>query len=267
MACALVSGALLASPGAAAVAPSGEASVTWPTASGAVSGYVVFVYRDGSSIPDLPALEVGADEPRIVLTGSPGSRARIQVAAFDSLGRLGSLSPLSEEITFDDSAPPRGGSETEDCGQLTVVEGRDKIRVRDWLRDRGRTSLATILCSTFWTGADPDGREWSGDYDETRWSDDPRKARLRMKGPTTDALISALRSRLSSLNRRMLEIQLREEPRLRAKRNRSGDRIKWLLDVKIDTYDPRRQKRRPGSYRFELIAELAGDSPVVSLRP
>lgn len=63
----------------------------WEPAAGPVQGYVIFVSRDGRE----PHAEQYTLEPYTLLLGSFGQEIAIQVAAYDSQGEIGPLSPPS----------------------------------------------------------------------------------------------------------------------------------------------------------------------------
>jgi hypothetical protein len=82
-------------PGPAAV----SATVAWTEASGPVTSYRVFVSRDDAAFQ----AEDDVASASATITGVPGERVRIQVAALDKQNMMGPLSPMSEEIVFTDS--------------------------------------------------------------------------------------------------------------------------------------------------------------------
>ncbi len=80
--------------------PAAATSVTlgWDAADGPVAGYSVYVQRDGGSYD----YEGDVPDPVVRLTGPPGQRARVVVAAFDSSGNLGPSSTPSPAFLFPD---------------------------------------------------------------------------------------------------------------------------------------------------------------------
>jgi hypothetical protein len=76
--------------------PSLEAMIAWGDASGPVAGYSVLISRNGGSFQ----LERETPEPRVLLSGAKGDVVRIRVAAFDTTGNSGPLSPPSRSLVF-----------------------------------------------------------------------------------------------------------------------------------------------------------------------
>jgi hypothetical protein len=76
-----------------------SATLAWSDASGPVSGYRVFVSRNGAGY----AAASDVSSPRATVSGVSGDRVRVRVAAFDSKGDVGPLSQPSAEILFTDA--------------------------------------------------------------------------------------------------------------------------------------------------------------------
>ncbi len=95
--------ALLADPTDAAVVEGNEASFNWQDAAGPVTGYNVFVTRNGtpSNTP-----EVVVSSSAATVSGATGDSIAVQVAAFDAAGNQGPLSPASELVLFTAAPPP-----------------------------------------------------------------------------------------------------------------------------------------------------------------
>jgi hypothetical protein len=81
-----------------------EAGFQWQPASGDVAGYDVFVARNGTAFPAAPEQRVGVAAARVA--GAYGESIAVRVAAFDTSGQSGPLSPVSESVTFVAPPPP-----------------------------------------------------------------------------------------------------------------------------------------------------------------
>lgn len=92
---------LLAAGSQAAVVEGDRATFTWSPASGPVAGYNVYVTRNDVP-PSAPDLAV--TDPSALVIGSVSDTLLVQVAAFDSIGTEGPLSPASELVML--TAPP-----------------------------------------------------------------------------------------------------------------------------------------------------------------
>lgn len=97
-------------PGASiAQVPGVSATLKWVDASGPVAGYRVMVSRNGGTF----AFSTDTASAQVVVTGQVGDVVRIEVAAFDTNGSLGPLSPPSDPFQFAGPAPvtsPAGGT-------------------------------------------------------------------------------------------------------------------------------------------------------------
>jgi len=82
--------------GSSVAAASTAVTLAWAEADGPVAGYSVYVQRDGGSY----AYEGDVPEPAVRLSGPPGQRARLTVAAYDASGNLGPSSTPSPIFTF-----------------------------------------------------------------------------------------------------------------------------------------------------------------------
>ena len=91
-------------------------SLTWPAASGPVAGYDVQVSRNGRAYTVERMVAAGA----VQLAGILGETLSVRVAAFDSTGRRGPLSPLSDPITF--VAPPPAGNASADLDRNGLAD-------------------------------------------------------------------------------------------------------------------------------------------------
>ena len=99
-----------------------SAQFAWAPAPGAVAGYYVIVSRNGSG----PELAGFATDPMATVTGKYGDSITVQVAAYDSTGTAGPLSPQSQTIVF---SPPGGanGGGSGGSGGITEVVGAWKL--------------------------------------------------------------------------------------------------------------------------------------------
>jgi hypothetical protein len=79
-----------------------SAETAWEPASGPVDCYGVFISRDGGGFSASP--EQFVTEPRATIEGAFGQVLLVRVAAFDTAGDQGPMSPISEPIEF--VAPP-----------------------------------------------------------------------------------------------------------------------------------------------------------------
>jgi hypothetical protein len=95
-----------------------SAAFSWAAASGAVAGYYVIVSRNGSG----PELATFATDPMASVDGKYGDSIVVQVAAYDSTGAAGPLSPPSQTIVF---SPPAGSYSNGGGGGSTSSSGRD----------------------------------------------------------------------------------------------------------------------------------------------
>jgi hypothetical protein len=84
------------------------ATLGWGAASGPVTGYRVYVSRNGAGYAALRDVS----SARTSVGGVEGDRVRVQVAAFDSKGDLGPLSPPSAEIVFTATGVTMGSATT-----------------------------------------------------------------------------------------------------------------------------------------------------------
>ena len=85
-----------------------SATLAWAKASGPVTGYRVYVSRNGQSF----AAEANVKSPSVTISGVTGERFRLRVAARDSKGDVGPLSPPSIEILFTESGATAAGAGT-----------------------------------------------------------------------------------------------------------------------------------------------------------
>lgn len=99
---------LAGAPPASALELVGSTSATfrWGAASGPVSGYAVYVARDGAAFPALPEVFTGVAQTAATIAGVAGETVVVRVAAFDAEFNLGPFSPNSEPVSFVASAPP-----------------------------------------------------------------------------------------------------------------------------------------------------------------
>ena len=75
-----------------------SATFTWTAAPGPVTGYAVFVNRNGTGYPATPNQQVTASQATV--SGSYGDTIVIKVAAYDSSNTLGPFSPESASYQF-----------------------------------------------------------------------------------------------------------------------------------------------------------------------
>jgi len=86
--------------------PGTSVQLTWTAASGPVAGYAVQVSRNGAAF----RVESNVTSAAVRVAGSIGETLLVRVAAFDTRGRSGPLSALSDSITFVTApTPPRSG--------------------------------------------------------------------------------------------------------------------------------------------------------------
>jgi hypothetical protein len=85
-----------------------SATLAWSAASGPVNGYRVYVSRNGGGY----AADKDVSTTRATVTGESGDRVRVQVAALDSKGDPGPLSPPSAEIRFTDTGATTAAATT-----------------------------------------------------------------------------------------------------------------------------------------------------------
>ncbi len=94
------------------------ALLEWQDASGPVSGYAVFVKRNGALFSSVPDQYV--DKPLVRIRGFDGDVVRVRVRAFDEEGRLGPYGPASQKLIFPVIGTP---SEPTACAQEECIAG------------------------------------------------------------------------------------------------------------------------------------------------
>lgn len=263
----------------AAVTVKGRSTVlTWPGGTGPVAGYYVMVHRNGSDVPDLPLGVASAEAPVFELTGRPGDRVRVRVAAFDSEGNVGPASPFSPKIRFvrDSSGSAGGGSggggaagpEAPEiptgvlpgCADELLVLGQDRLRIRGRFKEKSPSALRGVLCDGDWHGLTVGSAIWSGRFERVqkkKFRGKKRKLDLEPDADTTEAILEALEERFEAAGAGVWSVALRKPARMRVKANRRSDRVRWLLDLKLELVDPVTSRTRRGAYRLDLRGGLS----------
>ncbi len=130
-----VSVLLLASSVSATQVSGTSAILAWTDASGPVSGYAVYESRNGGGFSSTPTKLVSGPSARI--QGTNGDVVFVRVAAVDSSGRVGPLSPTSESVRFVSSSggggngSGGGGSDEDDEDEEDERDRDDEDEERD----------------------------------------------------------------------------------------------------------------------------------------
>ncbi len=157
--------ALAAGESGAVEIPSTSVRLTWAAAAGPVSGYVVYVSRNGSSYTE----ERRISERSVRVYGAVGETLRVQVAAHDADGTVGPRSAASDPIVFVASQTPgQGGDPTTDIdgdgrSDMLVHDGKTKELSALLLQEDGSRVSQLVgeqtgkLAAVGWADADGDG--------------------------------------------------------------------------------------------------------------
>ena len=120
-------------------------TLAWGEADGPVAGYSVFVQRDGVGGFDH---EQDVSTPQVDLTGTPGQRARVIVAAFDRARRHGPSSPASPTFTCPgppDASAAAAAASPEPSAPASATAQTDATESEDETADEAPIELAGAL--------------------------------------------------------------------------------------------------------------------------
>jgi len=143
--------ALLASVPAGAIDLPGSTAATfrWEAASGPVSGYHVFVSRNGQGFPPAPEQQVSGREATV--TGTLGESVRVRVRAFSAGGRVGPVSSASQVVRFVSAGSAAPLAVSPGVLSLTSDEGAAAPPGYLEIRNTGTGSLAwRVRSNTSW---------------------------------------------------------------------------------------------------------------------